>query len=310
MRIEAEELGAEPAAQRRHAAAERERDGEQAPDIDAERTPPCAVIDRGADLRPHAGALEAEPEGEHDNDADDDQKDAVGAVVNNAEIELPLQRLRQGQRLVLRADQQRDRRDDDEHEPDAEQHLVELGRAIEPGIEQALEHDADRSDGDEAERERGREAQPPAPHAQHDDVAAEHREGAVREVDEAHQAHGDGQPDRHDEQHHPGGEPAEQHVGDFDDEIHKRARRIWARAKALRAKICARFISHSPRRLAQLMAEIVEHFAEPPKQSRRPVGGGLPISPSMCVGYDFGAQGPIFCSLQGSFTLSILPSCF
>ena len=84
-------------------------------------------------------------------------------------------------------------------------------------------------------------------HREHDRVAAEHREAAVGEVDEAHQAHGDGQPDRYDEQHHPGGEPAEQHVGDFDDEIHKPARQTWVwRAKALRAKICARFISHPP----------------------------------------------------------------
>ena len=99
---------------------------------------------------------------------------------------------RQDELLVLRADQQRHRGDRDEDEADGEQHLVELGRPIEPGIEQSLEHDADGGDDDEPERERGHEAEPPAPHAQHDDVAAQHGEGAMGEIDEAHQAHGDG----------------------------------------------------------------------------------------------------------------------
>ena len=77
------------------------------------------------------------------SDADDDQEDAVGAVLHEAEIELPLQRRRQDQLLVLRADQQRHRRDHHEDQPDGEQHLVELGGAVEPGIEQPLERDAD-----------------------------------------------------------------------------------------------------------------------------------------------------------------------
>ena len=58
-------------------------------------------------------------------------------------------------------------------------------------------------------------------HRLHDGVAAEHGEAAVGEVDEAHQAHGDGQPDRHDEQHHAGGHPAQQHAGDVDAEDHE-----------------------------------------------------------------------------------------
>ena len=43
------------------------------------------------------------------------------------------------------------------------------------------------------------------------------------EVDEAHQAHGDGQADRHDEQHHAGGKPAEHDAGDVDAENHERS---------------------------------------------------------------------------------------
>jgi len=55
--------------------------------------------------------------------------------------------------------------------------------------------------------------------------AADHGEAAVGEIDEAHQAHGHGQSDRHDEQHHAGGQATEQHVGDFDNEVHAPARR-------------------------------------------------------------------------------------
>ena len=66
LRIEAEKLGAEPAAERRHAAAEGEGDGEQPIDVDAERFRHAPVVDRGADLRADARALEGEPDPEHD----------------------------------------------------------------------------------------------------------------------------------------------------------------------------------------------------------------------------------------------------
>ena len=110
LRIEAEELGAEPAAERRHAAAEGEGDGEQPRDVDAERFRHAPVVDRGADLRAHAGALEAEPQAEHDDDADHDQHDAVGAVGHEAEVDLALHRRRQVERLGFRPDDQRHRR--------------------------------------------------------------------------------------------------------------------------------------------------------------------------------------------------------
>ncbi len=62
-----------------------------------------------------------------------------------------------------------------------------------------------------------------AVHRQHDDVAAEHREGAVGEVDEPHQPHGDRKPDRDDEQHGAGGQSAQQDAGEISDEIHGRS---------------------------------------------------------------------------------------
>src|SRR4029077_3522200 len=50
LRIEAEKFRAEPAAERRHAAAEREGDGEQPVDVDAKRFRHAAVVDGGANL--------------------------------------------------------------------------------------------------------------------------------------------------------------------------------------------------------------------------------------------------------------------
>ena len=96
----------------------------------------------------------------------------------------PCSAARQGERLIFRADDERDRGDEDEHQPDGEQHLVELGRPVEPPIEQALEHHAHRGGDDETERQRRDETEIGAVHRQHDDVAAEHGEGAVGEVDE------------------------------------------------------------------------------------------------------------------------------
>jgi hypothetical protein len=80
LRIEAEELGTEATAQRGHAAAEGEGDREQPTDVDAERFGHSPVVDGGPDLRPHARALEGEPEADRDHDADRDEHDAVRAV--------------------------------------------------------------------------------------------------------------------------------------------------------------------------------------------------------------------------------------
>src|SRR4029450_12397323 len=99
---------------------------------------------------------------------------------------------------------------------------VEFGGAVKPGIEQAFEGDADAGDDDEAERQRRDEADAPVAHRQHDHVAAQHGEAAMGEVDEAHQAHGDGEPDRYDEQHHPGGEAAEHHARYVNAKDHQR----------------------------------------------------------------------------------------
>ena len=47
-------------------------------------------------------------------------------------------------------------------------------------------------------------------HQQHGEVAADHGEGAMRQVDEIHQPHGHGQADGQDEQEHPVGDAVEE----------------------------------------------------------------------------------------------------
>src|SRR5262245_43080945 len=76
-----------------------------------------------------------------------------------------------------------------------------------------------------------------AVHCQHDGVTAEHGEGAVGEVDEPHQAHGDRKPNGDYEQHGAGGDSAQQDAGEITGKIHgsrkpsllKRANGEWWR---------------------------------------------------------------------------------
>jgi hypothetical protein len=111
-------------------------------------------------LRADQRALEGEPEQDHDQRADHNQHEAVGAVSRDADVELALQRLRQHELLVLRPDQQRHRGAQREHKADGEQHLVELGRPVEPPVEQAFHGHADERDDDKAEQQRRHEAEP------------------------------------------------------------------------------------------------------------------------------------------------------
>ena len=60
--VRPEQLNGKPAAERGQPAADREREGEQQIDIDADRLRHAPVVDRGADLGADIGALEAVPE--------------------------------------------------------------------------------------------------------------------------------------------------------------------------------------------------------------------------------------------------------
>jgi hypothetical protein len=64
-------------------------------------------------------------------------------------------------------------------------------------------------DDDEGERQAGQERHAQLLHREHREVAAGHGEGAVREVDEVHQAQRHGQPDREHEQQHAVGDAVE-----------------------------------------------------------------------------------------------------
>ena len=78
-----------------------------------------------------------------------------------------------------------------QHKSDGEQHLIERACAIEPPIERALERDAEDCRNEEGRRQGREERNAGAVHHQRRHVAADHREGAVGEVDEIHQ------PERH-----------------------------------------------------------------------------------------------------------------
>ena len=118
LRIEPEKLRAESAAECGHAAAEREGEGEQPVDIDAEQFHHLAVVDRGADLRADPRALEAEPEAERDHDADARSGKCCRCGSGEAKIDLTPQPRWQDQRLVSGPNHDDHRRDHDEDEPD------------------------------------------------------------------------------------------------------------------------------------------------------------------------------------------------
>jgi hypothetical protein len=107
----------------------------------------------------------------------------------------------------------------DEGQSDGEQYLVEIACPIKPAIEHALEHDAHQRGPEKRERQRRKERPLEIVHQRDGDIAAEHRESAVREIDEIHHPEGHGQPDRQQEQQHAVGKAVEQdadHGADFD----------------------------------------------------------------------------------------------
>ncbi len=194
-RIEPEHLDAECAAQSGQGRAERERDAEHAIDIDAQAARGARVVDRGAQLRAEARMRDHPLQRKRDAQADRDQEQAVDADIESRQRDLPAQEVGQGQRLLLGAEEVMRRGDGHEHQTDREQHLVEMRRAVQTAVQRALEHDADGGAG-QGDDGQGREKRDPRTRQQDDaDIAAEHREGAVREVDEVHQ------PQRHRQAH-------------------------------------------------------------------------------------------------------------
>ena len=112
--------------------------------------------------------------------------------------------------LRLVAEQEIGDRHGHQHEADGEQDLVERACAIEPAIEGALEDDAENRGDEKRDRQGDEERRAEARHHQRRDIAADHGEGAVGEVDEIHQPQRHRKPARQHEQQHPIGDAVEQ----------------------------------------------------------------------------------------------------
>ena len=145
------------------------------------------------------------------------RKMPVDAEVEPEKVHLAAQVRRQRHRLLRRAEEIRRDRDRHEHEADREQHLVEVARLVQSLVERPLEDDADDGRRDERDGQRREERHAEPRHQQHADVTADHRERAVREVDEVHQPERHRQPDGDDEQQAAVRDAVEQHADDVAD---------------------------------------------------------------------------------------------
>ena len=107
-----------------------------------------------------------------------------------------------------------------EHDADREQALVEIAGPVEAPVERALEHHARRRRREKRQRQGGEERPAQRVDQRHGDVAAEHGEAAVRQVDEVHHPQRHRQPHRQQEQQHPVGEAVEQDAEGRGDHRH------------------------------------------------------------------------------------------
>ncbi len=142
--------------------------------------------------------------------ADHDDHQPVAPDPDTEDIELALQHGRDVDELLRGAHDVIDPGHRHEDEADGEQHLIEMALGIDMDIERALEHGPERGPEQESERQAEQERHAQAVHQHDRDVAARHREGAVGEVDEIHQAERDRQPAGEHEEQHPVGNAVEQ----------------------------------------------------------------------------------------------------
>ena len=78
-----------------------------------------------------------------------------------------------------------------------------MAGAIEPAVQRPFQHRADQGRGDEGERQSKQEGHAPAVHRRDGDIAADHGEGTMGQIDEIHQAQGDRQSDADQEEQAP-----------------------------------------------------------------------------------------------------------
>ena len=114
----------------------------------------------------------------------------------------PLQCFRQRYRLQGRAEQIIGDADDAEGDADGHQHLGQLRGTVDTAVEQPLQRQGDDHRRRHRQQHGGAIGEAEIARRIGGDVAADHREGAVRQVDHLHQPHGHRQADRDDEQHH------------------------------------------------------------------------------------------------------------
>ncbi len=165
-------------------------------------------------LRAEARVVERADQRQGDDERDRDQEQPVFAERQAEHADRAAQEGGRLDRLLQRAVDIGCDRDRDEGDADGQQHLVEVGGAVQAAVENTLEHDARRRRGEEGRRQ-GRQERPVILVYQGDgDVAAEHGEGAVRQIDEIHQPERHRQADRQHEQQHAVGQAVEQDTED------------------------------------------------------------------------------------------------
>ena len=157
------------------------------------------IVDRRTYFRPKARAFDKPGQRKRDCHHHHDEEQPIGAEVQPQHTHLSTQKIRQPNRLLLRAEEPGRASDGHEDKADAEQDLIEMRRAVETAIEQALEDNAGQRGNDERHRQRGQKWKPQPGHGNYARIAAEHGERAVGEIDEIHEAHGHRQADADDE---------------------------------------------------------------------------------------------------------------
>jgi hypothetical protein len=185
----------------REGCAEREDDGVEKADIDAEGGDHFAVGLAGADLHAEPGLRDqqAKPGRDHETGNDDcqpigrigqaaGQHDRTGEKSRRVEIE------RKG------AEDEADTFGKHQHQREGRQHLVEVIAVIEP----ANHHDLDQSAKRRSRHKAGDQADPEGAGPGGDrraDEAPDHEQRAMGEVDQSHDTKDQGQAGRHQEQH-------------------------------------------------------------------------------------------------------------
>ena len=211
LRIEAEDRRAERAAEAGEARPESEGEGEDGGDVDAESPRDAGIVDGGAQARSEARLRQAELQGERQNGAEGDDEETVLVERDAAEIDVAVEGLRHVHDLRARAHEIIDARHRHEDQADGEHDLFEMRLVVEAHVERAFEEGAERGGDEKGDGQAPEEREAEALHHDNGDIAARHGEGAVREIDEVHEAERDRQAHRQHEQQHAVGNAVEEH---------------------------------------------------------------------------------------------------